>query len=194
MTRSNFTPPSFIFSSTPWRAALFAGNFIRDYGFVPLFFVITTESIWEVGQCFRPIFCKVNYLHCRANFEYHFDVGDKPEFAINWCFLDLHRRSHLEVFCKKDVLRNFAKFTGKHLCQSLCLRPANLFKKRLWHRCVLVNFAKFLGTPFLQNNSGGCFCLQIVCKNVWNLSEIVLAWYILQRWWCFVPARNSISL
>ena len=23
-----------------------------------------------------------------------------------------------EVFCKKGVLRNFAKFTGKHLCQS----------------------------------------------------------------------------
>ena len=24
-----------------------------------------------------------------------------------------------EVFCKKGILRNFAKFTGKHLCQSL---------------------------------------------------------------------------
>ena len=23
-----------------------------------------------------------------------------------------------DVFCEKDVLRNFAKFTGKHLCQS----------------------------------------------------------------------------
>ena len=29
------------------------------------------------------------------------------------------RSSHPEVFCKKAVLRNFAKFTGKHLCQSL---------------------------------------------------------------------------
>ena len=27
--------------------------------------------------------------------------------------------SHLKVFCKKCVLRNFAKFTGKDLCQSL---------------------------------------------------------------------------
>ena len=26
-----------------------------------------------------------------------------------------------EVFCKKGVLRNFAKFTGRHLCQSLFL-------------------------------------------------------------------------
>ena len=29
--------------------------------------------------------------------------------------------SHPEVFCRKDVLRSFAKFTGKHLCQSLFL-------------------------------------------------------------------------
>ena len=29
------------------------------------------------------------------------------------------------------------------------LRPATLFKKRLWHRCFLVNLAKFLRTPFL---------------------------------------------
>ena len=26
-----------------------------------------------------------------------------------------------EVFCKKGVLRNYAKFTGKHLCNSLFL-------------------------------------------------------------------------
>ena len=40
-----------------------------------------------------------------------------------------------EVFCKKGTLKNFVKFTGKHLCQSLFfnkvagLRPATLFKK-----------------------------------------------------------------
>ena len=31
------------------------------------------------------------------------------------------RSSRPEVFCKKDVCRNFAKFTGKLLCQSLFL-------------------------------------------------------------------------
>ena len=30
-------------------------------------------------------------------------------------------RSSSEVFCKRDVLKNFTKFTGKHLCQSLFL-------------------------------------------------------------------------
>ena len=29
------------------------------------------------------------------------------------------RSSRPELFCKKGVLRNFAKFTGKHLCQRL---------------------------------------------------------------------------
>ena len=33
-------------------------------------------------------------------------------------------------------------------------RPATLFKKRLWHTCFPVNFAKSLRTPFLQNTSG----------------------------------------
>ena len=56
----------------------------------------------------------------------------------------------LEVSYKKGVLKNFAKFTGKHLCQSLF-------------------FNKFLRTPFLterlqnakrrtQNATDGCFC------------------------------------
>ena len=30
-----------------------------------------------------------------------------------------HQNQPPKVFCKKGVLRNFAKFTGKHLCQSL---------------------------------------------------------------------------
>ena len=29
------------------------------------------------------------------------------------------KSSHPKVFCKEGVLENFAKFTGKHLCQSL---------------------------------------------------------------------------
>ena len=30
-----------------------------------------------------------------------------------------HKSSRPDVFCEKGVFRNFAKFTGKHLCQSL---------------------------------------------------------------------------
>ena len=36
----------------------------------------------------------------------------------------------------------------------LGLRPATLFKKKLWYRCLPVNFVKLLRIPFLQNTSG----------------------------------------
>ena len=70
------------------------------------------------------------------------------------------RSSHQRCFVRKGILRNFEKLTGKHMCQSLFfnkvagLRAATLLKKRLWHRCFSVNFAKFLRTPFFQNTSG----------------------------------------
>ena len=36
-----------------------------------------------------------------------------------------------DLFCKKGVLENFAKFTGKHLCQSLFFnKVAGLYQKR----------------------------------------------------------------
>ena len=66
----------------------------------------------------------------------------------------MFKSSHPEVFCEKNVLGNFAKFIGKHLCQSLFF--ITLLKKILWHKCFPVNFAKFLRTHF-QNTSGGYF-------------------------------------
>ena len=68
------------------------------------------------------------------------------------------RSRHPEVFCEKGVLRNFSKFTGKHLCQSLFfgkvagLRPATLLKEKLSHRCFPANFEKFLRIPFLTEH------------------------------------------
>ena len=40
------------------------------------------------------------------------------------------RSSHLDVFCKKGVLKNFAKFAGKHLCQSLFFNKVGNFIKK----------------------------------------------------------------
>ena len=62
----------------------------------------------------------------------------------------LHQRcrsSHQRCSMKKSVFRNFPKFIGKQLCQSLFfnkvagLELATLIKKRLWHKCFPVNFA-----------------------------------------------------
>ena len=93
----------------------------------------------------------------------------------NLDFNKLSRSSRQEVFCKKDVLRNFAKFTGKHLCQSFFfnkvagLRLAALLKKKLWHRCFRVNFAKFLRTSILTEHL--CWLLLIIYKSIYTFSE-----------------------
>ena len=85
----------------------------------------------------------------------------QAQHYLNFCYKN--RSSHQSCFVRKDILRNFAKFTGKHLWQSLFLnkvaglRPTSLLKKSLWHRCFSANFAKFLRTPFLQNTFGDCF-------------------------------------
>ena len=84
--------------------------------------------------------------------------------AFFFLSFSLHHKQPPKMFCKKGVLRNFAKFTGKHVCQNLFfkkvagLSPAALLQKRPWHRSFPVNLTKFLRTPFLQKSSGGCFC------------------------------------
>ena len=64
------------------------------------------------------------------------------------------RSNTTKVFCKKVALKNFAKFTAKHLCQSpffnkvAGLRSESLLKWRLCHKRFLVNFVKLLRTFF----------------------------------------------
>ena len=96
---------------------------------------------------------------CLAIFQHYAIKGYKSSHEVYKSVLRkksaIERSSRPEVFCKKGDLKNLAKFTGKHLCQSPFfnkvegLRPATLFKKRPWHRCFSVNFAKFLKTSFL---------------------------------------------
>ena len=82
------------------------------------------------------------------------------------CFMTVSattsRSSHRRCSVRNCVLRNFVKFTGKYLCQSLSfnkvagLTQAYNFIKilRLWHSYFPVNFTKFQTTPLLQNISG----------------------------------------
>ena len=96
-----------------------------------------------------------------------------PRWFIEWLFLfcfweNIFFTSYVACCvicsCRKafkqpftDVLKNFAIFTGKHLCLSLLLtmlldwRPALLFKKRPHHSCFPVNIEKFLGIAFSQS-------------------------------------------
>ena len=76
--------------------------------------------------------------------------GKRYEWTVHW---PSSRSNHRRCFFKNGVLRNFAKFTVKHLCQSLFLNKVASWVSFLiklqasawfWHRCFPVNFAKFL--------------------------------------------------
>ena len=58
-----------------------------------------------------------------------------------------YKSSNRRYSIKKTVLKNFAIFTGRHLCWSLFLIKLMDFR----HRCFPVNIAKFLRTPILKN-------------------------------------------
>ena len=82
------------------------------------------------------------------------------------CFRDswilAHFRFEIEAVVQrcsvKKVFLEILQNSYEHMCQSpflnkvAVLRPAILFKKRHCHRCFLVNFAKFLRTPFLTEH------------------------------------------
>ena len=63
--------------------------------------------------------------------------------ASFWC---LYRSSRPEVFGKKVALRNFPKFTGKHLCQSLY----NFIKKDTLAQVFSCKFCEIPKNTFFQ--------------------------------------------
>ena len=81
------------------------------------------------------------YRYCLSN---NFSFSNHDSLIRVFLTIFISGSSRAKMFCKKSFPRNFAKLAGKHLCQIIFLRK----KKRLWHRCFLVHFAKFLRTPF----------------------------------------------
>ena len=97
-------------------------------------------------------------------------------------------------FAKKGVLRNFAKFTVKHLCQSLLFdKVAGL---RLWHRCFLLNFVKFQRTPFFIEHLWWLL-LQIYWREV--ISDYLYPFkpfnflnFAMAEWFCHVTCFSKV--
>ena len=67
-----------------------------------------TSSLWQ--QVPYPCWYLTVVIHISLSLE---NVRLAITMIIIW------RSSRPEVFCEKGLLRKFAKFTGKHLCQSL---------------------------------------------------------------------------
>ena len=92
-----------------------------------------------------------------------------------------------KVTGRKVVLRNFAIFTGKHLCQSLVFNKV----AGLWHLYFPMNFAKFLRTHFLQNTSGDCFFTHSVWLLVHLWNKVTIATH---KEWSFPLRISSVNV
>ena len=98
-------------------------------------------------------------------------------FIIAYAFV---RSSRLEVFCEKGVLRNFAKFTGNHLRQTLFLnKVAGLRPQAVTQVSETLTF---LRTPFHTEHLWWLllFCV-LYAKFMFKMLEFVfpfLAFYI----------------
>ena len=91
----------------------------------------------------------------------------------------MNRSSHPEVFCKKDVLINFAKFSGTHLCQSLFLNKVaswglQFIKKETLTRVFSCEFCEIsknifsYRTPLMAASEIREFCEQFIWEAGWN--------------------------
>ena len=83
-----------------------------------------------------------------------------------------YRSSHKGCSVRKGVLRNFAKFTGKHLCHNLFLnkvwglRPATLLKERLTH-LFSCEFCRIFKNCFSYKTPlADCFCRYLLDVNL----------------------------
>ena len=78
------------------------------------------------------------------------------------CLYDNGRRSHTRCSVKKHVLKNFANFSGKHLCWSLSLihlkasRPTTLLKKDSNTGVFLLNFQNFYENLVWRTSANYC--------------------------------------
>ena len=84
----------------------------------------------------------------------------------------IYRSSRPEVLCKKGVLRNFTKFTGKHLCQNLFFnKVAGL--AWLWHLLAPVAVAQVFSCEFCE-----------ISKNIFFIEHL---------WWLLLNLLGLIS-
>ena len=89
----------------------------------------------------------------------------EKKFFIKDSLVIYTRSSHSEVFCKRSVFKNFAKFTGKHQCQSLFFNKVagrNFIKKETLAQVFTCEFFEIFKNAFLCRPSP-------VAASVWKV-------------------------
>ena len=106
-----------------------------------------------------------------------------------------------EVLYEKKTFLEVLQNLQENTCATPGLRPATLLEKRLWHKCFSVNFAKFLGTPLLQNISGRLLLFFLysqdsVCSTSLGISRFSDKIFSFFTWllfsYCFLLGNRSL--
>ena len=136
-----------------WRKICFLQSFNK---FIFLFF-----QIFQIHTFFQ-IYTLVNHIDGNTGHE-------------EW-LSGKHRTSPPNVFCKKGVLENFTKFTGKHLCQSLFLIKLQASDVFLGIQVFSYEYYEVFKNSFFMQYTGGCFCLIKIFS--WNYRKnSILFWF-----------------
>ena len=143
--------------------------------------VILKSSPAKVWGCNNFVYSRrFSYTMLHANrsnrFQMFFQIGVLNNLFLITCF---------EVFCKKGVLRNFAKCTGKHLCQSF-------FFNKVVGLSFPVNFAKFLRTSY-RTPWDDCFWITENSRNVERMTFSFIDFYF-HILYCNQPQLKIYSL
>ena len=85
------------------------------------------------------------------------------------------RRSRPEVFCKKGVLRNFTKFTGKHLCQSLFFNKVAGLRHHWTTASVFLGISCGLSAPYIGGQLMYCLSTENVIPVIIGFNPVDLA-------------------
>ena len=146
-------------------------SFLEDFTVFPL--NLYSSSIFVRKVLFFYIFTINNFFSFKNFSSFlskilitHFEWNEK--YLTKFCYKVLYlQKEPTKVFCKKVALKYFAIFTERHVSESLFNKLAvqkacNLIKKRLQHRCFLMNIAKYLRTACFTEHPGFC-----ICSNLW---------------------------
>ena len=143
-------------------------------------------------MCFQYIYIYIYiYMYIYTYYTILLFVTHQMKFSLVELFLSFWiitsskcRNGSSEVFQRIDLLKNFTKFSGKHLCQNLFLnevptwRIATLLKQKLRHSC----FQEHL---FCRTSANGCF---------WKTNELWIQMVLLKKLLIIYPKNVKQSI
>ena len=126
-------------------------------------------------------------MHCKIKLlSETFTIFWRSKIPV-WLFVctafKIFRSSHNRCSIKIGVLKNFAKFTGKH-----CARVSfvTLLKKRPWHRCFSWKFCKIFKSTFFIEHIWTTASEYYGIKNDNSVNS-----HLFQYFYKFITSKNS---